>query len=94
MCSIQSVPPKPASLKSTVPDDAVEALAGSLGRKEADPEEGKPVADKIKEKSKEEEREKLGEKEETIPLIIDWKRLRIKMENHSRHQSPLHNFKP
>lgn len=67
MCSIQSVPPKPASLKSTVPDDAVEALAGSLGRKEADPEEGKPVADKIKEKSKEEEREKLGEKEETIP---------------------------
>uniref|UniRef100_A0A5F9CID6 Calpastatin n=1 Tax=Oryctolagus cuniculus TaxID=9986 RepID=A0A5F9CID6_RABIT len=67
MCSIQSVPPKPASLKSTVPDDAVEALAGSLGRKEADPEEGKPVADKVKEKSKEEEREKLGEKEETIP---------------------------
>lgn len=67
MCSIQSAPPKPASLKSTVPDDAVEALAGSLGRKEADPEEGKPVADEVKEKSKEEDREKLGEKEETIP---------------------------
>lgn len=67
MCSIQSAPPKPASLKSTVPEDAVEALAGSLGRKEADPEEGKPVADEVKEKSKEEDREKLGEKEETIP---------------------------
>ncbi|XP_062068359.1 calpastatin isoform X5 [Lepus europaeus] len=67
MCSVQSAPPKPASLKGMVPDDAVEALAGSLGRKEPDPEAGKPVADKVKEKSKEEDREKLGEKEETIP---------------------------
>lgn len=67
MCSIQSVPPKPASLKSTVPDDAVEALAGSLGRKEADPEEGKPVADKIKEKSKEEERENLVKRKKPFP---------------------------
>ncbi|XP_042637110.1 calpastatin [Orycteropus afer afer] len=65
MCSIQSAPPKPA--KDMVPDDAVEALAGSLGKKGADPEEGKPVADKVKEKAKEEDREKLGEKEETIP---------------------------
>ena len=31
-----------------VPDDAVEALAGSLGKKEADPEDGKPVEDKVK----------------------------------------------
>lgn len=67
MCSIQSAPPKPATLKGTVPDDAVEALAGSLGKKEADPEDGKPVEDKVKEKAKEEDREKLGEKEETIP---------------------------
>uniref|UniRef100_A0A8C2V5K5 Calpastatin n=1 Tax=Chinchilla lanigera TaxID=34839 RepID=A0A8C2V5K5_CHILA len=81
MCSIQAAPAKPASSatkpassaakpassKSTVPEDAVEALAGSLGKKEADPEEGKPVMDKIKEKAKEEDREKLGEKEETIP---------------------------
>ncbi|XP_072646479.1 calpastatin isoform X33 [Canis lupus baileyi] len=50
-----------------VPDDAVEALAGSLGKKEADPGDGKPVEDKVKEKAKEEDREKLGEKEETIP---------------------------
>ncbi|XP_035876463.1 calpastatin isoform X3 [Phyllostomus discolor] len=66
MCSIQVAPPKPAP-SGTVPDDAVEALAGSLGKREADPEEGKPVEDKVKEKAKEEDREKLGEKEETIP---------------------------
>ncbi|XP_021111457.1 calpastatin isoform X5 [Heterocephalus glaber] len=67
MCSVQMPPPKPASSRSTVPDDAVEALAGSLGKKEPDPEDGKPVVDKVKEKAKEEDREKLGEKEETIP---------------------------
>ncbi|XP_045855804.1 calpastatin isoform X6 [Meles meles] len=67
MCSIQSAPPKPPTLKGMVPDDAVEALAGSLGKKEADPEDGKPMADQVKEKAKEEDREKLGEKEETIP---------------------------
>uniref|UniRef100_A0A2K6G0R1 Calpastatin n=1 Tax=Propithecus coquereli TaxID=379532 RepID=A0A2K6G0R1_PROCO len=68
MCSIQSAPPKPAATpKGTVPDDAVEALAGSLGEREADPEDGKPVIDKVKDKAKEEDREKLGEKEETIP---------------------------
>ncbi|XP_036063306.1 calpastatin isoform X2 [Onychomys torridus] len=67
MCSIQSAPPKPASLKSMVPDDAVETLAGSLGKKEANPEDEKPVVDKVKEKAKEKDYEKLGEKEETIP---------------------------
>nr|XP_012998871.1 calpastatin [Cavia porcellus] len=67
MCSIQAVPAKPASTKSAVPDDAVEALASSLGKKEADPDDGKPVVDKIKDKATEEDREKLGEKEETIP---------------------------
>uniref|UniRef100_A0A8C0PRI3 Calpastatin n=1 Tax=Canis lupus familiaris TaxID=9615 RepID=A0A8C0PRI3_CANLF len=67
MCSIQSAPPKPPTLEGMVPDDAVEALAGSLGKKEADPGDGKPVEDKVKEKAKEEDREKLGEKEETIP---------------------------
>nr|KAF6354457.1 calpastatin [Myotis myotis] len=67
LCSVQSAPPKPAALKGMVPDDAVEALAGSLGKREADPEDGKPAEDKVKEKTKEEDREKLGEKEETIP---------------------------
>ncbi|XP_016071643.1 PREDICTED: calpastatin isoform X2 [Miniopterus natalensis] len=65
--SVQSAPPKPAASKGMVPDDAVEALAGSLGKREADPEDGKPVDDKVKEKAKEEDREKLGEEEETIP---------------------------
>ncbi|XP_031216536.1 calpastatin isoform X2 [Mastomys coucha] len=67
MCSIQSAPPKLASMKGLLPEDAVEALAGSLGTREADPEHEKPVVDKVKEKAKEEDREKLGEKEETIP---------------------------
>ncbi|KAM6224311.1 calpastatin [Rhynchocyon petersi] len=82
MCSIQSPPPKSApttsappksapttsaTSKSAVPDDAVEFLAGSLGERKTDPEDGKPVVDKVKEKSKGEKREKLGEKEETIP---------------------------
>ncbi|XP_030883955.1 calpastatin isoform X7 [Leptonychotes weddellii] len=67
MCRIQSAPPKPPTSKGMVPDDAVEDLAGSLGKKEADQEDVKPVADKVKEKAKEEDREKLGEKEETIP---------------------------
>lgn len=32
-----------------MPDnDAVEALAGRLGKREADPEDGKPVEDKVK----------------------------------------------
>ncbi|KAM5299413.1 calpastatin [Ctenodactylus gundi] len=67
LCSVQAAPPKPAPSKSTVPDDAVEALAGSLGKKEAEPQDEKPAVDKVKEKAKEEDREKLGEKEETIP---------------------------
>ncbi|XP_068391771.1 calpastatin isoform X4 [Eschrichtius robustus] len=67
LCSVQSVPPPSAAAKGMGPDDAVEALAGSLGKKEAGPEVGKPVEDKVKEKAKEEDREKLGEKEETIP---------------------------
>ncbi|GAB1298385.1 Calpain inhibitor [Apodemus speciosus] len=67
MYSIQSASPKPVSLKGLVPDEAVEALAGSLGTREADPEYDKSVVDKVEEKAKEEDHEKLGEKEETIP---------------------------
>ncbi|XP_054942671.1 calpastatin isoform X15 [Physeter macrocephalus] len=66
LCCVQSVPPPSVSAKGMGPDDAVEALAGSLGKKEAGPEVGKPVEDKVKEEAKE-DREKLGEKEETIP---------------------------
>lgn len=34
--------------KGLLPEDAVEALAGSLGTREADPEHEKPVVDKVK----------------------------------------------
>ncbi|KAH0505680.1 Calpastatin [Microtus ochrogaster] len=67
MCSIQAAPPKTATTKDMVPDDAVETLAGSLGKRETNPEDEKPVVDKVKEKAKEKDLEKLGEKEETIP---------------------------
>ncbi|KAK7808601.1 hypothetical protein U0070_015961 [Myodes glareolus] len=67
MCSMQAAPPKAASSKDMVPDDAVETLAGSLGKRETNPEDEQPVVDKVKEKAKEDDLEKLGEKEETIP---------------------------
>ncbi|XP_066132906.1 calpastatin [Saccopteryx bilineata] len=67
-CSIQAAPPAlAAAVQGRGPEDALEALAGSLGTREADPEDRKPVEDKVKERAKEEGREKLGEKEETIP---------------------------
>lgn len=31
-----------------MPEDAVEALAGSLGKREVDPGDGKPAEDKVK----------------------------------------------
>lgn len=34
--------------KNMVPDDAVETLAGSLGKRETNPEDEKPVVDKVK----------------------------------------------
>uniref|UniRef100_F1LPH1 Calpastatin n=2 Tax=Rattus norvegicus TaxID=10116 RepID=F1LPH1_RAT len=67
MCSMPSAPPKLAYSKGVVPDDAVETLARSLGTRKEDPEDEKSLVDKVKEKAKEEDHEKLGEKEETIP---------------------------
>ncbi|KFV69424.1 Calpastatin, partial [Dryobates pubescens] len=48
-------------------DEALDLLSDSLGQREPDPDEGKAVVDKVKEKAKSEQREKLGEREETIP---------------------------
>ncbi|NXD95069.1 ICAL protein, partial [Chaetorhynchus papuensis] len=48
-------------------DEALDLLSDSLGQKEPDPDENKPVVDKVKEKAKSEDRDKLGEREETIP---------------------------
>ncbi|XP_070089362.1 calpastatin isoform X8 [Equus caballus] len=94
MCSVQSAPPKPATVKGTVPDDAVEALAGSLGKKEADPEGGKPVEDQVKEKSKEEDREKLGEKEETIPPDYRLEEVKDKDGKPLLHKDPKESLPP
>ncbi|XP_028603772.2 calpastatin isoform X6 [Podarcis muralis] len=65
--SVASSAPSVTSPTSQVPDEALEALSGSLGKVEPHPEETKPAVDKVKEKAKQEEREKLGEDEETIP---------------------------
>ncbi|XP_055968371.1 calpastatin isoform X2 [Sorex fumeus] len=67
LCSIQAAPAKPAPAKAGMSDEAVDALAGSLSRREEDPEESQPAEDRVQEKAEEEDREKLGEKEETIP---------------------------
>ncbi|XP_014818068.1 PREDICTED: calpastatin isoform X2 [Calidris pugnax] len=66
-CTVQAAAPSAASSVGDATDEALEALSSSLGKREPDPEEKKPVVDKVKEKTKQEERKKLGEDEETIP---------------------------
>ncbi|XP_068784568.1 calpastatin isoform X3 [Struthio camelus] len=66
-CTVQSSAPSAVSSVGHEADEALEALSSSLGKREPDPEEKKPAVDKVKEKTKQEEREKLGEDEETIP---------------------------
>ncbi|OXB66903.1 hypothetical protein ASZ78_013564, partial [Callipepla squamata] len=48
-------------------DDALDLLSDSLGQREPDPNENKPVVDKVKEKAKSEHRDKLGERDDTLP---------------------------
>uniref|UniRef100_A0A8C6ZV18 Calpastatin n=1 Tax=Nothoprocta perdicaria TaxID=30464 RepID=A0A8C6ZV18_NOTPE len=48
-------------------DEALDLLSDSLGQREPDPDENKPIVDKVKEKAKSEHRDKLGEREDTIP---------------------------
>ncbi|OXB75702.1 UNVERIFIED_CONTAM: hypothetical protein H355_016219 [Colinus virginianus] len=48
-------------------DDALDLLSDSLGQREPDPNENKPVVDKVKEKAKSEQRDKLGERDDTLP---------------------------
>ncbi|XP_074669692.1 calpastatin isoform X7 [Strix aluco] len=66
-CTVQSSAPSAVSSVGHVADEALEALSSSLGKREPDPEEKKPAVDKVKEKTKQEQRKKLGEDEETIP---------------------------
>ncbi|XP_071436086.1 calpastatin isoform X3 [Pithys albifrons albifrons] len=66
-CTVQSSAPSALSSVGHVADEALEALSSSLGKREPDPDEGKPAVDKVKEKTKKEQHKKLGEDEETIP---------------------------
>ncbi|NXL67789.1 ICAL protein, partial [Chordeiles acutipennis] len=66
-CAVQSSAPSAVSSVGYVADEALEALSSSLGKREPDPAEKRPAVDKVKEKTKREAHQKLGEDEETIP---------------------------
>uniref|UniRef100_A0A7N4PT76 Calpastatin n=1 Tax=Sarcophilus harrisii TaxID=9305 RepID=A0A7N4PT76_SARHA len=53
--------------KDEGPDDAYDELSQSLEPRKPDPDEKKPMEDKVKEKAKAEHRDKLGERDDTIP---------------------------
>ncbi|XP_032942450.1 calpastatin isoform X2 [Catharus ustulatus] len=65
--SVHSAAPAPSTSGGKEMDDALDLLSDSLGQREPDPDENKPVVDKVKEKAKSEHRDKLGERDETIP---------------------------
>ncbi|XP_029428795.1 calpastatin isoform X2 [Rhinatrema bivittatum] len=59
--------PLPGASNDTIPDDLLDTLSGTLGTREVDPNENKPAVDVVKEKSKSEHVDKLGERDDTIP---------------------------
>ncbi|NXD46131.1 ICAL protein, partial [Copsychus sechellarum] len=65
--SVHSAVPAPCASGGKEMDEALDLLSDSLGQREPDPDENKPVVDKVKEKAKSEHRDKLGERDETIP---------------------------
>ncbi|NWV60879.1 ICAL protein, partial [Malurus elegans] len=65
--SVHSGAPAPSTSGGKEMDEALDLLSDSLGQREPDPDENKPVVDKVKEKAKSEHRDKLGERDETIP---------------------------
>ncbi|NXI85908.1 ICAL protein, partial [Rhipidura dahli] len=65
--SVHSAAPAASTSGGKEMDEALDLLSDSLGQREPDPDETKPVVDKVKEKAKSEHRDKLGEREETIP---------------------------
>ncbi|NXQ26850.1 ICAL protein, partial [Alaudala cheleensis] len=65
--SVHSAAPAPSTSGGKEMDEALDLLSDSLGQREPDPNENKPVVDKVKEKAKSEHRDKLGERDETIP---------------------------
>ncbi|XP_049725448.1 calpastatin isoform X13 [Elephas maximus indicus] len=60
-------PPKASESDHKKLDDALDKLSDSLGQRQPDPDENKPMEDKVKEKAKAEHRDKLGERDDTIP---------------------------
>ncbi|XP_043844105.1 calpastatin isoform X1 [Dromiciops gliroides] len=62
-----SASPPDTSQKDEGLDDAYDQLSKSLGERKPDPDDKKPMEDKVKEKAKAEHREKLGERDDTIP---------------------------
>ncbi|NWU65664.1 ICAL protein, partial [Pterocles burchelli] len=65
--SVHSSAPPASTSRGKEMDEALDLLSDSLGQREPDPDENKPIVDKVKEKSKSEHRDKLGEREDTIP---------------------------
>ncbi|NWQ71486.1 ICAL protein, partial [Neopipo cinnamomea] len=65
--SVHSAAPLSSASGGKEMDEALDLLSDSLGQREPDPEENKPVVDKVKEKAESEHRDKLGERDDTIP---------------------------
>ncbi|KAM6391359.1 calpastatin isoform 2-T2 [Rhynochetos jubatus] len=65
--SVHSTAPLASTSGGKEMDEALDLLSDSLGQREADPDENKPVVDKVKEKAKSEYKDKLGERDDTIP---------------------------
>ncbi|KAM9507485.1 calpastatin isoform 2-T2 [Guaruba guarouba] len=65
--SLRSAAPPASTSGGKEMDEALDLLSDSLGQREPDPDENKPVVDKVKEKAKSEHRDKLGERDDTIP---------------------------
>ncbi|NXF51869.1 ICAL protein, partial [Oceanites oceanicus] len=65
--SVHSAAPLASSSGGKEMDEALDLLSDYLGQREPDPDENKPVVDKVKEKAKSEHRDKLGERDDTIP---------------------------
>ncbi|KAM6033455.1 calpastatin isoform 3-T3 [Chlamydotis macqueenii] len=65
--SVHSAAPPASTSGGTGMDEALDLLSDSLGQREPDPDENKPIVDKVKEKAKSEHADKLGERDDTIP---------------------------
>ncbi|KAM9330947.1 calpastatin [Gastrophryne carolinensis] len=65
--SVQSSAPAPPDSSAHISDDALDLLSSSLGSRQEDPDENKPVVDVVKERAKEKHIERLGDRDDTIP---------------------------